>query len=300
MCGIVGLYLKKSNLFDQIGELFSTMLVCLSSRGPDSAGFAIYGNRPPAGYIKVTLRHDGGNYDWQILSEELSQRFECQPQLHTNSNYAVIAVPAREAEIKAVLQDLDASVSVMSIGRSIEILKEIGSPQSIVERFSMRSMHGSHAIGHTRMATESAVTTDGSHPFSTGMDLCLVHNGSLSNHNRLRRILQRYGIEIRTENDSEVAAGYLMWQMQQGKSLQQALEAALEDLDGFYTFAIGTAEGFAVLRDPIACKPAVLAETADFVAMASEFQALADLPGIDQAKVWEPKPGMVYTWGGAS
>ena len=300
MCGIVGLYLKKSNLFDQIGELFSTMLVCLSSRGPDSAGFAIYGNEPPAGYIKVTLRHDGENYDWQILSDELSQHFECQPQLHTNSNYAVITVPAQETEIKAVLQDLDASVSVMSIGRSIEILKEIGSPQSIVERFSMRSMHGSHAIGHTRMATESAVTTDGSHPFSTGMDLCLVHNGSLSNHNRLRRILQRYGIEIRTENDSEVAAGYLMWQMQQGKSLQQALEAALEDLDGFYTFAIGTAEGFAVLRDPIACKPAVLAETADFVAMASEFQALAGLPGIDQAKVWEPKPGMVYTWGSAA
>ena len=300
MCGIVGLYLKKSNLFDQIGELFSTMLVCLSSRGPDSAGFAIYGNEPPAGYIKVTLRHDGENYDWQILSDELSQHFECQPQLHTNSNYAVIAVPGQETDIRRVLQDLDASVSVMSVGRSIEILKEIGSPQSIVERFSMRSMHGSHAIGHTRMATESAVTTDGSHPFSTGMDLCLVHNGSLSNHNRLRRILQRYGIEIRTENDSEVAAGYLMWQMQRGKSLQQALESALEDLDGFYTFAIGTAEGFAVLRDPIACKPAVLAETADFVAMASEFQALADLPGIDQAKVWEPKPGMVYTWGSAA
>lgn len=300
MCGIVGLYLKKSNLFDQIGELFSTMLVCLSSRGPDSAGFAMYGNEPPAGYIKVTLRHDGENYDWQILSDELGQHFECQPQLHTNSNYAVIAVPGQETDVRRVLQDLDASVNVMSVGRSIEILKEIGSPQSIVERFSMRSMHGSHAIGHTRMATESAVTTDGSHPFSTGMDLCLVHNGSLSNHNRLRRILQRYGIEIRTENDSEVAAGYLMWQMQQGKSLQQALEAALKDLDGFYTFAIGTAEGFAVLRDPIACKPAVLAETEDFVAMASEFQALADLPGIDQAKVWEPKPGMVYTWGSAA
>ncbi|MEE2628860.1 MAG: class II glutamine amidotransferase, partial [Candidatus Latescibacterota bacterium] len=232
--------------------------------------------------------------------DELGQRFNCQPQLQINANYAVIAVRAQEAEIRSELQALDASISVMSVGHSIEILKEIGSPQSIVERFRMRSMQGSHAIGHTRMATESAVTTDGSHPFSTGMDLCLVHNGSLSNHNRLRRILMRDGIEIRTENDSEVAAGYLMWQMQQGKSLQQALEAALEDLDGFYTFAIGTAEGFAVLRDPIACKPAVLAETEDFVAMASEFQALADLPGIDQAKVWEPKPGMVYTWGSAA
>jgi amidophosphoribosyltransferase len=146
------------------------------------------------------------------------------------------------------------------------------------------------------MATESAVTTDGSHPFSTGMDLCLVHNGSLSNHNRLRARLQRRGIEIRTENDSEVAAGYLMWRLQQGDSLAEALHASLDDLDGFYTFAIGTSGGFAVLRDPIACKPAVLAETADYVAMASEFQALAALPGIDAARVWEPKPAQVYTW----
>ena len=188
----------------------------------------------------------------------------------------------------------------MSIGRSIEILKEIGAPAEIVDRFGVRKMRGTHIIGHTRMATESAVTTDGSHPFSTGMDLCLVHNGSLSNHNRLRTRLERSGIEIRTENDSEVAAGYLMWRMQQGDTLQAALQAALDDLDGFYTFAIGTADGFAVLRDPIACKPAVLAETDAYVAMASEFQALSGLPGIDDAEVWEPKPARVYTWGGAN
>ena len=285
---------------EQMGAMFATMLVCMSDRGPDSAGFAVYGNEPPEGFIKVTLRHDGGGYDWQALAAKLGLRCACEARLQVTANYAVIAVRAEAGELHAAVAELDPSLTVMSIGRSIEIFKEIGSPASIVERFSIRGLRGSHIIGHTRMATESAVTTDGSHPFSTGMDLCLVHNGSLSNHNRLRARLQRRGIEIRTENDSEVAAGYLMWRMQQGDTLDQALHAALGDLDGFYTFAIGTAGGFAVLRDPIACKPAVLAETDNYVAMASEFQALAALPGIDGADIWEPKPAQVYTWGRAA
>ena len=150
------------------------------------------------------------------------------------------------------------------------------------------------------MATESRVTTAGSHPFSTGLDLCLVHNGSLSNHNRLRRTLQREGMVFRTENDSEVAAGYLTWRLREGASLEQALEGCLDDLDGFYTFAVGTADGFAVLRDPIACKPAVMAETDEWVAMASEYRAIAVLPGAEDAVTWEPAPGHVYSWGTAS
>jgi glutamate synthase domain-containing protein 1 len=175
-------------------------------------------------------------------------------------------------------------------------MKEVGTPHSVLDRFHVREMHGSHAIGHTRMATESAVTTAGSHPFSTGQDLCLVHNGSLSNHNRLRRKLRREGIEFQTDNDSEVAAGYLTWRLAQGDSLSQALEHALKDLDGFYTFTIGTRDGFAVLRDPIACKPAVMAETDDYVAMSSEYRSLASLPGIDNAKLWEPEPATIYNW----
>ena len=148
-----------------------------------------------------------------------------------------------------------------------------------VRQFALQDSRGSHALGHTRMATESRVTTEGSHPFSTGLDLCLVHNGSLSNHNRLRANLRREGIEFQTENDTEVAAGYLAWRMREGASLEQALEGCLDDLDGFYTFLVGTADGFAVLRDPIACKPAVMAETDDWVAMASEYRAIAVLPG---------------------
>ena len=300
MCGIVGLYVKKRDLADQLGALFAEMLICMSDRGPDSAGLALYGNEQPEGSIKVTLRHAADDYDWPGLADQLGARFGCEASLRVNANYAVIAVRADAEALGRALAGSDPNLTVMSIGRSIEILKEIGAPAEIVDRFGVRKMRGTHIIGHTRMATESAVTTDGSHPFSTGMDLCLVHNGSLSNHNRLRTRLERRGIEIRTENDSEVAAGYLMWRMQEGDSLQQALQAALDDLDGFYTFAIGTADGFAVLRDPIACKPAVLAETDAYVAMASEFQALSGLPGIDDAEVWEPKPARVYTWGGAN
>jgi amidophosphoribosyltransferase len=188
----------------------------------------------------------------------------------------------------------------MSVGRSIEIYKEAVLPQDFVRRFELAELDGSHALGHTRMATESRVTTAHSHPFSTGLDLCLVHNGSLSNHNHLRRMLSREGIRFRTDNDTEVAAGYLTWRLREGATLEEALEGCLEDLDGFYTFAVGTADGFAVLRDPIACKPAVMAETDEWVAIASEYRAIAVLPGAEDATMWEPAPGRVYSWGTAS
>jgi len=185
---------------------------------------------------------------------------------------------------------------IMSLGHAVEIYKEVGKPGAVAERFQLAQMSGSHGIGHTRMATESAVTTDGAHPYNTGADQCLVHNGSLSNHNSLRRQLSREGIRIESENDTEVGAAYLTWRMQNGATLGEALESGLEDLDGFYTFVVGTRDGFGVLRDPIACKPAVLAETDQYVAFGSEYRALVNLPGIETAKVWEPEPATVYFW----
>jgi len=150
------------------------------------------------------------------------------------------------------------------------------------------------------MATESAVTVAGSHPFSTGDDTCLVHNGSLSNHNRLREQLARHGERFQTDNDSEVAAAYLAARVRAGDTLKGALENGLKDLDGFYTFVVGTRDGFAVIRDPIACKPAVIAETDEWVAMASEYRAIAPLPGAEQAKIFEPAPATVYAWSRAA
>jgi amidophosphoribosyltransferase len=198
--------------------------------------------------------------------------------------------------VRAALTDIRPSVRTMSAGDTIEIYKEVGLPKDVAARFDVASMGGTHGIGHTRMATESAVTTMGAHPFSTGSDQCLVHNGSLSNHNSLRRKLRREGVHIETENDTEVGAAYLTYKMQQGSSLGEALESSLEDLDGFFTFLVGTKDGFGVVRDPIACKPAVMAETDQYVAFGSEYRALVNLPGIDDAKVWEPEPATVYFW----
>ncbi|WCN09634.1 class II glutamine amidotransferase [Marinomonas mediterranea] len=296
MCGIVGLYLKNDALENKLGELFEPMLISMTDRGPDSAGFAIYGDEVQEGWLKLTLRHHEEGFDWSTLTDQIATALQCEADWMSNANVAVLKVKADEAAVREWLSAHYSEVLILSAGASIEILKEVGLPENISSKFSLSGMKGSHIIGHTRMATESAVTMEGSHPFSTGSDLCLVHNGSLSNHNRLRENLKREGITFETENDSEVAAGYLTWRLNEGDSLKEALESALNDLDGFFTFTIGTKNGFAVMRDPIACKPAVLAETDDYVAMASEYQALASLPGIENAKVWEPEPATFYIW----
>ena len=219
-------------------------------------------------------------------------------QLDLNDTHAVLSVPSGDMHnVLILLKTIAPSFSIMSLGNSIEIYKETGLPAEVANRFSLQTKEGTHGIGHTRMATESAVNTMGAHPYSTGLDQCLVHNGSLSNHNNLRRELKRNGVNLDTDNDSEVAAAYLTHQMKLGASLESALNNALKDLDGFYTFVVGTRDGFAVLRDPIACKPAVIAENNDYVAVASEFQAMAHLPYVNKSNIYEPKPGVVYTWG---
>ncbi|MDO6564990.1 glutamine amidotransferase family protein [Amphritea sp. 1_MG-2023] len=296
MCGIVGLYLKNKALESQLGELFEPMLIAMTDRGPDSAGFAIYGDEVPEGSIKLTLRHANEDYDWAGLAGKLKTELNVGVEWFKNSKVAIFKIQTTDVIAEAFISENAPEVLILSAGQSIEILKEVGLPENIAKTFNLSGMKGSHIIGHTRMATESAVTMEGSHPFSTGMDLCLVHNGSLSNHNRLRTELEREGIVFETENDSEVAAGYLTWRLQQGDSLNEALTNSLKDLDGFFTFTVGTRDGFAVMRDPIACKPAVMAETDDYVAMASEYQALTTLPGIENAKIWEPEPATIYVW----
>ncbi|EIK94176.1 protein GlxB [Pseudomonas sp. M47T1] len=296
MCGIVGLYLKNPQLEAQLGKLFEPMLEAMTDRGPDSAGFAIYGDEVADGWVKLTLQSTTEGFDFHALMSALEGQLGCSLDWFQNATAAVLKINTDEASVRAALAELAPDLRIMSAGQSIEILKGMGLPREISQRFGLAGMKGSHIIGHTRMATESAVTMEGSHPFSTGADLCLVHNGSLSNHFRLRQELKREGITFETDNDTEVAAGYLTWRLQQGDSLKEALDNSLENLDGFYTFAIGTRNGFAVIRDPIACKPAILAETDDYVAMASEYQALSSLPGIENAKIWEPAPATLYVW----
>jgi len=296
MCGIVGLFAKSPEIEVRLGEHLAAMLVQMSSRGPDSAGVAVYRSPAPNGSSKLTLFSPDDQERWGAVRDGLCDAFGTCAEPSVRASHAVFVVDADAEEAERWVRANRPDLRVMSAGRVIEIYKETGLPEEFARAFSLDDFQGTHALGHTRMATESRVTTEGSHPFSTGFDLCLVHNGSLSNHNRLRESLRREGIEFQTENDTEVAAGYLAWRLREGASLEQALEGCLDDLDGFYTFAVGTADGFAVLRDPIACKPAVLAETDQWVAMSSEWRAIAVLPGAADAQAWEPEPGVVYAW----
>lgn len=298
MCGIVGLYMKTSRYADQLGRLSALMLHEMRERGPDSAGFAVYGAAETAD--KIVLLSKTRDTDWTKLAARITEATGIDIDQNPVWDHAVFRVAGDGLAVRRWVIDNAPDVTVLSQGRSIEVFKGVGDPDQVAERFGLAARSGTHAIAHTRMATESAVTTAGSHPFSTGADTCLVHNGSLSNHNRLRNVLRAHGESFQTENDSEVAAGYLAWRMREGDQLDAALNRALRDLDGFYTFAIGTADGFAVLRDPIACKPAVIAETDDWVAMSSEFRAIATLPGVDHAEIWEPEPAKIYSWSHAA
>ena len=296
MCGIVGLFLKDKSLEPELGRLLSQMLITMTDRGPDSAGIAIYGAETP-GLTKITVQSPQPQCDFAGLAERLTIAAGVAATVSIKDTHAVISVP--ESAVKAMCATLSVvapTVRIMAVGSSVEIFKEVGLPKDVVDRFGLASMAGSHGIGHTRMATESAVTTLGAHPFSTGPDQCLVHNGSLSNHNNLRRELKHGGVAFETENDTEVAAAYLTAAMKGGKDLGAALQGALRDLDGFFTFVVGTRSGFGVLRDPIACKPAVMAETDSYVAFGSEYRALVNLPGIETARIWEPEPATVYFW----
>ncbi len=295
MCGIVGLFLKTARHRPELGRLTAAMLHEMRDRGRDSAGFAVYDDATPE-ITRITVLAERHRPDWQRLSGALGEALDTDVAVRTQHDHAVLELAGDGRRARQWLIDHAAGVDVTAYGKHIELFKAVGDPDLVAETYGLAERAGTHAIAHTRMATESAVTTNGSHPFATGEDTCLVHNGSLSNHNRLRTRLERRGETFQTENDSEVAAGYVAWRLREGDKVESALESALQHLDGFYTFAIGLANGFAILRDGIACKPALIGETDDWVAMSSEYRAIAKLPDVSHAELWEPEPARVYAW----
>ena len=293
MCGIVGIYLKTKKFEKNLGKMLSGMLNNMESRGPDSAGFAVYKDESKKIY-KFSLCINDLNFN--NFKREISRKIK-KAKLNQISDHVILKTQLQPKKVIEIINSNFPKVSIVGYGRSIEVFKQVGNPKDVVKKFKLDSFSGTHGIGHTRMATESAITTYGSHPYSTGEDECLVHNGSLSNHNNLRRALTKKGTIFSSENDTEVAAGYVSNNLSNSKSLKDTLTSGLKDLDGFYTFIAGTRKGFAVVRDEIACKPAVIAETKNYVAIASEFQAMAHLPDVNNAKIFEPEPGIVYSWG---
>ncbi|MBW4553033.1 MAG: class II glutamine amidotransferase [Aphanocapsa sp. GSE-SYN-MK-11-07L] len=296
MCGIVGLLVKKPELRASLGELMVPMLLGMSERGPDSAGVAVFGEALPNGDRRYSLYSDRESFDWKALLEKFQVQSDPAANIHIHSNQAVLLTQTGSNVVKSWLKTAYPDLYLLSVGRAIDLYKDAGSPAKIVDRYQLAALQGSHVVAHTRMATESAVTPDRAHPFTAGEDFCLVHNGSLSNPYSIRRQLEPRGIHFDTDNDTEAACRFLEWRMQAGDDLKTALQSSFTELDGFYTFLIGTQTQLALVRDAFACKPAVVAETDDYVAIASEFRSLAHLPEVNQAEIFEPAPEEIYLW----
>jgi len=287
MCGIVGLHLRTAELYPRLGEMLTEMLCEMSDRGADSAGVAVYGDpvwSPPGrGCVSVTDLAEAPDLDPDV---EVVQ---------VDSTYLLSADTPSEDLLERVKAAYPSAL-IAGFGADLAVLKGVGHPRALTDAWGLVKAQGWQGVGHTRMATESAVTPSGCHPYTVGPEQCLVHNGSFSNHATIRRELRRAGVQFDSENDTEVGARFVAQQLAAGRDVQTALKALCATFDGFYTLLVSNRDSFAVVRDAIACKPAVIAETDDWVAMASEYRALSGLPGVEKARIWEPEPEVVYAW----
>jgi methylamine---glutamate N-methyltransferase subunit A len=296
VCGIVGLSFRTDRYQSALGELFVPMLGALATRGPDSAGIAVYSNQPSSSSWKYSLRAPKPGWPWDEVVAGLRRVSGEAVDLHQRGPDALVVSEMGVEALRGALAEVDPAISFFGFGRAMEVFKGVGEAGAVCRRYRLGQVSGYQAVGHTRMATESAVTIAHSHPFCPAPDLALVHNGSFSNYASVRRELEGGGIVCETDNDSEVAARFVAAEMSLGASLDEALRDVLKRFDGFFTLLAATADEFAIVRDSFACKPMVVAETADYVAVGSEFVALASLPGIDAARVFEPDPEEIYSW----
>ena len=290
MCGIVGLFCKSPELEPRLGELPLGDARADGRPGPDSAGVAVYRDPAPDGWTKLTLYSADPAFDWERRRAARCSTCERAPRGRARRG----ATPTSRGVVRAARPEL----RVMSAGRVIEIYKEVGLPRDFVDALPARRLRRARTASATRgwrpRAASRPRARTRSRPATTSASSTTARSRTTTG---CASELRREGLAFQTENDTEVAAGYLTWRLREGDTLAgRRSRAASTTLDGFYTFLVGTADGFAVLRDPIACKPAVLAETDDWVAMASEYRAIAVLPGAADARIWEPEPSVVYAW----
>jgi glutamate synthase domain-containing protein 1 len=296
LCGIVGLLVKRPALRDSLGAWLCPMLACMGDRGPDSAGLAVYAEPAGGSSRRFSLYAGKESVEWPELEDRAGRELGQVAQVAAQENHALLTSAVEPARVRAWLAEKYPRLYLLSVGRSIDLFKDTGHPRELIERYAFGRLSGTHAVGHTRMATESAVTPAHAHPYTAGEDFCLVHNGSLSNPYSIRRKLEKRGIRFETDNDTEAACRFLEWRMSEGDTLETALEKGLVELDGFFTLLMATADKLVLVRDAFACKPAVAAETDDYVAISSEFRSLAHLPGIKEARIFEPGPERIYSW----
>ena len=298
MCGIVGFF-DKSDDEAPVGATMLAMLSALGCRGPDSAGIAWWG-RQADGLVVRVKPGDGG--DSAARRREIAKRASALGRARVStagsSLLRVEIAKADPTDLARAIEDVASDVEVVSMGRRLEIVKQVGAPQSLERDFGVSKLLGSHALGHTRLSTESRVDLSHSQPFwAHGYpDLAIVHNGHITNYHRLRRLYEQEGVRFYTENDSEIIGIYLARKLSAGASLDEALRDSVKELDGSFSYLAATADAFGFAKDPFCLKPLIVAESDGAVAIANEEIALAAaLPpgyrareaGASAVRVWQ-------------
>lgn len=299
MCGIAGIMFKHGEHDISTGQALIEMLDGCQHRGPDSTGYALYGEahggelklrffvgqgaeaEDAVGRIKAALDQQGAT----IVEEE-----------RIGDNYRVLV--GVTGDLRQFAYAMEHAAKVFSIGESLEIIKDVGGAHEVDERYHVRDFSGSHGLGHVRLATESDVKPEAAHPFwATGFaDVAIVHNGQITNYWKMRRRLERRGFEFRTDNDSELLAVYLADKLSQGIALKEALKTSIDDLDGTFSFLVSTKDEIGYAKDRLAAKPMILYENDDLIAIASEEVSLNRLFPGHALDTKEPPPGSYETW----
>ncbi len=299
MCGIAGIMLKDSSEDFKTGEALVNMLNGCQHRGPDSTGFALYGDAQE-NTLKLRLLVGQGDVGVaaitnikKLLNEQGAIIIEDE---HICETYRTTI--KYTGDIQKFSYALEHAAKVVSIGNSLDIIKDVGSAEDVNARYDIKQYKGTHGLGHVRLATESDVKPEAAHPFwATGFaDVAIVHNGQITNYWKMRRRLEQRDYEFRTDNDSELIAVYLADKLSQGIVLKDALKTSIDDLDGTFSFLVSTKDEIGYAKDHLAVKPMVMYETDDMVAIASEEVSLNKLFPGQALNTKEPPPGTYNTW----
>ena len=300
MCGIVGFLDKTGNRQAPVGQTLLDMLSALARRGPDSSGVALYGDHGSDHRVVRIKLGEQGPFD-TIAAQVIEQVNGIGSVLHAKIQGPSLRLLVKSQENAARLeQRIEAAgeqLEVVSMGKRLEVVKQVGSPANLEAAYSISSVVGTHGIGHTRMSTESRVDLSHSQPFwAHGRpDVAVVHNGHITNYHKMRRIYEQQRHHFYTENDSEIIGLYIADQMSQGANFEEALQTSLKDFDGAFSYLAATDDCLGYVKDPFAFKPLVVTETPAYVAIATEEQALRTALG-DDFPVWEPGVNEVAVW----
>jgi glutamate synthase domain-containing protein 1 len=309
MCGIAGIIYRDGAQPHPIGRDMTRMLQSMKHRGPDSTGYALYGPASNLVVMRYKLADANDARDFDFSDKLRRHQHEVRARLGTlgarvvdvneETEYAYRITLEYDGDLKALADYVEdvTDCEVLSLGHSLEIVKDLGDAESVADQYELAGFEGTHAIGHVRMATESDVDISGAHPYWAYpfSDVAVVHNGQLTNYFQWKRRLERSGHRFQSECDSEIIAVYLAERMSGGATLEEAMRQSLEELDGVFTYICVTGDALGVAKDDMAAKPLVLYESDDMVALASEEIAIRAVVG-REIETWDPYEGEVLVW----